>query len=700
MNLFSSRLPHRDAGNPNNDKEGEMKSVVNLDALFKPRSVAMIGASASPGKLGHDILYNLIHAGFDGPIYPVNPKADQLLGLKVFKDIASLPAPPDLAVVVIPSRMVLGAIKECGELGVKAAVVVTGGFAEAGPDGERLQKELAEIAGRYGIRVVGPNCQGINSPHHRLCASWPLITARGRIAFVSQSGTVGAALIDWASQDQLGFSVFVSLGNRADVDEADCIRYFNDDPDTKVIAVYMEGVKRPDFFLESLARAAKPVVILKAGRTVRGRAAAESHTKSLAGDDAIYDAIFNRYKVHRADNLEELYDFAKALAYMDKPAGKRLLHISSSGGAAILAIDEAEKLGFESPAPPKALQRRLRTFLPSHCGVGNPIDLTGDAISDPSLYAKVIDAAKSAYDTSVVIFGDPISGASDIVTGKGELIVYCGGADVEREETALLHRKGIPVYPTPERGVRALYQLVRFDETRRTVRVQHDAASETALNLMPADKAAALLKKYGIDAFDALPAPTSKDAVALAKQYQRPVVLKIASPDVFHKTDVGGVRLNLSTPSEIKGAFEDILRDVRRKAPGARIKGVTVSPMADPDGLEVILGVTRDPQYGPALMFGLGGIFTEIYRDVRFCLLPGAVGEFTKMIRSVRGYPLLSGVRGQPPKDEKALLAIMKALSGLVKDHPEIDQIDLNPILVYKQGAAVVDYRIYTRAKE
>jgi acetyltransferase len=674
-----------------------MNSIGNLDALFKPRSVAMIGASASPGKLGHDILYNLIHAGFDGPIYPVNPKADRLLGLKVFKDIASLPAPPDLAVVVIPSRMVLGAIEECGKLGVKAAVVVTGGFAEAGPDGEKLQKELAEIAGRYALRVVGPNCQGINSPHHRLCASWPLMTAKGKIAFVSQSGTVGAALIDWASQDQIGFSVFVSLGNRADVDEADCIRYFNDDPDTKVIALYMEGVKRPALFLESLARATKPVVILKAGRTARGRVAAESHTKSLAGDDAIYGAIFDRYRVHRADNLEELYDFAKALAYMEKPPGKRLLHISSSGGAAILAIDEAEKLGFESPAPSKALQQRLRTFLPAHCGVGNPIDLTGDAISDPSLYAKVIDAAKSDYDTSVVIFGDPIHGASDIVTGKGELIVYCGGADVEREETVLLHRKGIPVYPTPERGVRALYQMVRFDEVKPEKSTPHAAAPKTALKLMPTLKAAALLKKYGVSAVAAIPAATAGEAAALAHQFKRPVVLKIASPDVFHKTDVGGVRLNLARPSEIKGAFADIIRSVREKAPGARIEGVTVSPMADPGGMEVILGVTRDPQYGPALMFGLGGIFTEIYRDVRFCLLPGTIPEFKRMLRGIRGYPLLSGARGQKPKDEKALITVMKALSKLVESHPEIDQIDLNPILVYERGVSVVDYRVYTR---
>jgi acyl-CoA synthetase (NDP forming) len=673
-----------------------MGSFGNLDALFQPRSVALIGASGTPGKLGYDILYNLIQAGFKGPIYPINPKADELLGLPVFKDIGSAPSPPELAVIVIPSKMVVGAIEECGKAGVKAAVVVTGGFAEAGEEGETMQLELARAANHYGVRVVGPNCQGINSPHHFLCASWPLITTQGKIAFISQSGTVGAALIDWASQDQIGFSVFVSLGNRADVCESDCIEYFNSDPNTKVIALYIEGVKRPQYFLESLARAAKPVVILKSGRTPRGRVAAESHTKSLAGSDAVYDAIFKKYRVYRADDLEELYDFAKALAYMEKPRGRRLLNISSSGGAAILAIDEAEKLGFTNPAPAQALKDRLRAFLPSHCGVTNPIDLTGDAITDPSLYSKTIAEAKSDYDTSVVIFGDPVHGASDIVTGQGELIVFCGGADVEREESKLMHLKGIPVYPTPERAIRALYQLVRFDPVPRAKKESHDAPA-AALNLVPAKESVALLRKYKIPAVEARPAASAKDAAALAKKFARPVALKIASPDVSHKTDVGGVRLGLEKQADVKKAFEEIVRNVKKRVPGARIDGVTVSPMAKPGGLEVILGVIKDPQYGPALMFGLGGIFTEIYKDVQFCLLPAKDKAFREMIRGIKGYPLLAGVRGQKPKDEAALIAVMKAVAKLVKDHPEIDQIDLNPILVYEKGVSVVDYRIYVK---
>jgi acetyltransferase len=671
-----------------------MKSVRDLDAVFKPQSAALIGASTTPGKLGYDILYNLINAGFKGPIYPINPKADEILGLKAYKDILSIPAPADIAVIVIPARMVIDAIRDCGKAGVKSAVIITGGFAEAGEEGEQMQKELAEAARKSRVRLIGPNCQGVNNPHSNLCASWPLLTTKGGMAFISQSGTVGAALMDWASEEDLGVSVFVSLGNRADIDESDCIRYFNADPNTKVIALYVEGVKRPESFIEALSKAKKPVVILKSGRTPRGRVAAESHTKSMAGSDAIYEAVFRRFKVNRADNLEELYDFAKALAYMEKPKGKRLLNISSSGGAAILGIDESEKLGFTNPAPTQALKDKLRAFLPSHCGVSNPIDLTGDAITDPSLYSKSIAAAKAEYDTSVVIFGDPIHGASDIVTGKGELIVFCGGADVEREEALKMHRKGIPVYPTPERGIKALYQLVRFDEEKAGTKDEPHAA---ALNLLPVDKAVSLLKKYKLPAVDTKMSSTPAEAVEIAKKMGGPVALKISSPDIAHKSDAGGVKLDLAKATEIRKAFNEIVANVKKKAPGVRLDGITVSPMAGPGAVEVILGVIRDPQYGPALMFGLGGIFTEIYKDVQFCLLPAGDDELRTMIRSIKGYPLLSGIRGQKPKDEKALIETMKKLGRLAVDHPEFDQIDLNPVLVYEKGVKVVDFRIYVK---
>jgi acetate---CoA ligase (ADP-forming) len=675
-----------------------MESNNNLEAVFRPKSVAVIGASTVAGKLGHDILYNLIHAGFSGPIYPINPKADRVLDLPAYKQIGDVPSPPDLAVVVIPARAVAGAIEQCGQAGVKAAIVVTGGFAEAGPDGEKLQEELAQTARRYGVRLIGPNCQGLNNPHQKLCASWPLLTTPGGMAFISQSGTVGAALMDWASQEHLGVSVFLSLGNRADIDEADAIEYFNQDPHTKVIALYIEGVKRPIYFQDALAGATKPVVILKAGRTEQGRLAAESHTKSLAGSDAVYDAIFRKYKVHRAETIEELYDFAKALAYYPKPTGRRLLNITSSGGAAILAIDAAEKLGFQVPPPSADLQEKLKEIVPAHCAVGNPVDLTGDVMSDPGLYVRVIAAARKEYDNLVLIFGDPIPDASQVVTpGLHELVIFMGGADVERQEVPLMHQKGIPVFPTPERGLAALHQFFRFEPAPAQVTVEVTPPTAPGLSLMPSGETAALLAKFGIPVAACPLATTADEAVALAAEFGGPVALKIASPDLPHKTDVGGVRLHLTTEAEIREEVDDLFKTVVLHAPKARLDGVTVSPMAKPGGLEVILGVFTDPQYGATLMFGLGGIFTEIYRDVQFCLLPAKDEELWQLLRSIKGYPLLSGARGQVPKDQEALVAIMKSLASLATANPQLDQIELNPLLVYDRGVFAVDARIYSR---
>ena len=675
-----------------------MESPAGLEAIFRPQSVAVIGASTAPGKLGHDILANLKNGGFPGTIYPINPKADEILGLKVYKSIADTPAAPDLAVVVIPAKLVAATLEQCAARGVKAAIVITGGFAEAGPDGERLQDELAQVVRQTGLRVVGPNCQGVNMPHAQMCASWPLITAKGKIAFASQSGTVGAAFLDMAAAERLGVSGFVSLGNRVDVDEAEVLSYFNQDPHTAVIALYLEGVKRASYFLDALREVTKPVVILKAGRTVQGSRAAESHTKSMAGADAIYDALFHKYKVYRADNLEELFDFAKALAYLPKPQGRRLMITTSSGGAAILAIDEAEKFGLSAPEPNPILQERLREMLPAHCGVGNPVDLTGDAISAPELYKKVMDKTRGDYDTQVVIFGDPIPGAAAQVTpGAAELVVFLGGAEVEREERLKLYDAGIPVFPTPERGVRALAQFFRFEAPPAAAPGPPKVAVAPNLTLLPAWEATALITKAGIPAAAAPLARDADEAVALAEQFGYPVVLKIASPDIAHKSEVAGVLVGLESEAEVRQGFDEMMAASQLFARAAEIYGATVSPMAKPGGLEVILGTITDPQYGPTLMFGLGGINTEIYQDVAFCLLPADDSELEDLMKRIKGYPLLTGYRGQPPRDTEALLAAMKALAIFANKHPELDQIELNPLLLYDKGLFAVDVRIFSR---
>jgi acyl-CoA synthetase (NDP forming) len=674
-----------------------MEDFASLNAIFKPKSVAVIGASTAPGKLGHDILANLKNGGFAGPLFPINPKAEEILGLKVYKSIADAPEPPELAVVVIPAKIVTPTLEQCADKGVKGAVVITGGFAETGEEGERLQEEMAQVIRRTGLKVVGPNCQGVNMPHHHMCASWPLITTKGKIAFASQSGTVGAAFLDLAAAERLGVSAFVSLGNRVNVDEAEVIQYFNADPHTEVIALYLEGVKRPSYFLDALHECQKPLVILKAGRTKRGSQAAESHTKSLAGVDAIYQALFRKHRVYRADTLEELFDFAKALAYLTPPRGRNLMITTSSGGAAILAIDEAEKMGLATPEPSPSLKERLKGMIPAHCVVSNPVDLTGDVISDASLYRQVMDAAQSEYDYQVVIFGDPIPGASEVATpGARELVVFLGGAEVEQEEREKLYQAGVPVFPTPERGVAALAQFFRF-----APQTQSEGApavpSTPGLRLLPGQEAAEMLAKAGIPVAAAPLAKTPEEAVSLARQFGYPVVLKVASPDIPHKSDVGGVHLNLANDEAVRQAFQDILATIHLHDRKLQVDGVSVSPMAKLGGLEVILGTVTDPQYGPTLMFGLGGIYTEIYQDVAFLILPATEKELEELIRSIRGYPLLTGFRGQPKRDLAALQGAMQVLAGFAQRHPELDQIELNPLLLYEKGLFAVDARIFSR---
>src|SRR5213593_3832220 len=361
---------------------------MSLRPLFHPARIAVIGASTNPEKKGFQIFRNLRDAGFPGEIIPVNPKGEAILGTPSLKSVVDLPDGVDLAVVIIPAKLVPATILELGERNVPAAIIISGGFAESGDEGAALQEELVRNARRCGVRLLGPNCQGVNYPYHNLCASWPLITTRGEIAIVSQSGTVGAALIDWASEEALGFSAFVSMGNRADVDEAELIDFFADDVSTKAIALYIEGVKDAAKFLSAVRSCRKPIVIFKAGRTARGRKAAESHTRSLAGSDAIYDGVFRQLGIHRASSLEDLYDFAKALAYLPAPRGPRMLIVTSSGGSAIIATDVAEEEGFSvSPLPPN-LAERLREILPAHCIIGNPLDLTGDA--DAERYREVL----------------------------------------------------------------------------------------------------------------------------------------------------------------------------------------------------------------------------------------------------------------------------------------------------------------------
>jgi len=664
--------------------------VSQLDAILKPGSVAVIGASTNPDKLGHEILKNILDSGFKGPLYPINPKADTILNLSCHTSVKELVAAPDLAVIIIPARFVPQAVQQCGEAGVKGAVIITGGFSEAGPEGEALQQQVVEVAQKYGVRVIGPNCQGVNNPHHPLCASWPLLTHRGKIAVISQSGTVGAAMMDWLSEEQLGTSSFVSMGNRADVDETDLIAYFDHDPDTEVIAAYIEGIKRPETFMSVVDGLQKPLVVLKSGRTPKGKVAAESHTRSLAGADAIYDALFARQNICRAYTIEEFYDFAKAFAYLRPPEGNRILFITTSGGAGILATDQAELEGLDVSPLPDELVEAITPLIPAHAIKANPVDLTGDATAQ--MFGDVIEATREYYDTLGVIFGDPVEGASQVVTpGANELVIFLGGADVERHERELMHLKGIPVFPTPERGIKALAQLL--DRKDRAAAKEPTLTVAVVGRQLTPYQAFARIAEEGLPCTDFGLAGSAGSAAEVARDLGFPVALKVSSPDILHKSDVGGVRLNLDSAEAVEKAYDEMLAAVRRARPTARVGEVLVSKMAPP-GLEVIVGMNRDPQFGPVILFGLGGVMVEIFRDVSLRLLPLTRDDALGMVRGIRGYELLSGYRGQPAVDEQALVDCLLAVAQMAESHPEIAEIDLNPVFAYPDGILVVDARL------
>ncbi len=665
-------------------------SVSQLDGILRPKSVAVIGASTSPDKLGHEILKNILDGGYQGAVYPINPKADTILDLPCHTNVKELQEPPDLAVLIIPARFVPQAIQDCGEKGVKGAVIITGGFSEAGAEGEELQQQTTEVARKFGVRLIGPNCQGVNNPHHPICASWPLLTYPGKVAVISQSGTVGAAMMDWFSEEKLGVSSFVSMGNRADVDEADLIDYFNQDENTEVIAAYIEGIKRPVQFLEVMDRLQKPLVVLKSGRTPKGKVAAESHTKSLAGADAIYDSLFKKYNVCRAYTIEEFYDFTKAFAYLKPPKGNTIVFITTSGGAAILGTDQAEQEGLDAAPLPEQVVEAITPLIPAHAIKANPIDLTGDATAQ--MFGDVIREVRDHFDTLGVIFGDPVEGASEVVTpAANELVIFLGGADVERRERERMHLKGIPVFPTPERGIKALAQVM----DRKSLSAPQEPTltlSATGIQLPP-HEALSLVAEKGLDCTAFALAESPGSASEIAQKQGFPVALKVSSPDIVHKSDAGGVQLNLDTAEAVEKAYGELLARVKNSFPQAKIDGVLVNKMA-PAGQEVIIGMNRDPQFGPIMLFGLGGVLVEIFRDVVLWHPPLSREDALEMIQQIKGYPVLAGYRGQPPVDMNALADCLLAVAQLAEENPKIVEIDLNPVFAYPQGALVADARI------
>ncbi len=661
----------------------------DIDPIFNAKSVAVVGASTNPEKMGFQILQNIIRGGFTGKIYPVNPKAREILGIPCVNDPAALPERVDLAVMIIPAGAVSPTLDSLGERGVKSAIVITGGFAEAGVEGERLQEDLIQVGSSRGIRIIGPNCQGVNHPYQNLCASWPLVTLRGEMAIISQSGTVGAALIDWATEEKIGFSAFVSMGNRADVDESELIEYFSKEGNTKVITLYIEGVKDPERFQNALAGSTKPIIIYKAGRTARGRKAAESHTKSLAGRDEIFNALFKKHGVVRASSLTELYDYSKALAYLPRPRGRNLLIVTSSGGSAIIATDMAEEEGFRVVPLKRETETKLKDALPPHCIVSNPLDLTGD--TDAERYGTVLDIVGNEYDMVMPIFGDPIPGAVDIVSSsKCHLVTYLGGADVERDERAKMGERKIAVFPTPERAVKAASLYLPGVSGEAVVEVEEERGDGRTRMLSPVDSFS-LLERYGIPVSPYFKVNSAEEGKIYGSGLGYPLVMKVNSREVVHKSDEKGVILNIESPDAVESAYQELFERFEKK--GTQMDGAFLAKQMPP-GRELILGVTRDDQFGYAMAVGLGGIFVEVLKDVSFRLLPVTAGDIEEMVSELGGRNILYGVRGEAPSDVAALGKLAERVSRLVLENPSIAELDLNPVFLYEKGLCVIDGRI------
>jgi acetyltransferase len=691
-----------------------------FEAFFRPRQVAVVGASSQPGKVGYDVLANLLGNGFQGQVIPVNPHGGEILGAPVLKSIHELPPDLDLAVVAVQAALVPQAVRDLAARGAKAVVVVSAGFKEVGGSGAGLERELKEVVRQNpGLRLIGPNCVGIIDTTVGLNASFAgAMPNRGNLGFFSQSGAMCLAILDWSLDNNIGFSKFVSLGNKADLTEVEMLELMAADPETKVILGYLEAVEDGRRFMETARRITrvKPVVLVKSGVTGAGARAASSHTGALAGADAAYEAAFRQCGVQRAHSMRELFNLAVALANQPLPAGRGLGILTNSGGPGIICADAAEINGLHLVGLRPETAQELRSFLPEIASVYNPVDTTGGASARTYGRCLTTLVADPNVDGSVVIVTptatlQPLDVAKEIcavATAKPVFAVLMGHHSVQQGRD-YCQAHGLPAYEFPEEAVQAWRGMLDYRLWLEAVPLAPDLVPgdrETVARIiaglrrqgrlhMNELEARTCLAAYGVSVARALAAATSEEAVAAARELGLPVAMKIDSPGISHKSDVGGVRVNLASEAAVAEAFLEMTSRIQRQSPEAWIRGVLVQEMVG-GGRETIVGLSRDPQFGHLLMFGLGGIYVEVLQDVAFRVAPVARAEALEMVRSIRSFPLLRGVRGEPPADLAALGQALLALGSLAHDFPEVAEADINPLMVLPRGrgAVAVDGRI------
>ncbi len=701
-----------------------------IEPIMNPRSIAVVGATNRQGSVGRAVFSNILSAGYQGVLYPVNPKSRSVLSVRAYPSLTDIPDEVDLAVIIVPAQLVTQVVEEAAAKGVKGLVVITAGFKEVGGPGILLEEELKRAVRVHRLPLIGPNCLGVinTNPLVSMNASFATkMPACGNIAFISQSGALCTAVLDFAAGRNIGFSKFISFGNKADVNEIDLLAYLKEDPDTQVILMYLEDISAGREFIE-IAReitwsSRKPMLAIKSGRSAEGARAASSHTGSLAGSDAAYDAIFMQSGIQRVETIAELFNYALAFSRQPVPRGKRVAIVTNAGGPGIVATDAAIRYGLTLSSFSESTKEKLTQQLPPTASIANPVDVIGDATHERYEAAIRAILEEDGVDGAIVILTpqamtDVLETAQIVPrVAKGiEKPVLCsfmGIVDVS-QGVRYLEKNGFPNYTFPEAAARAMASMVRFGELLRLekrqvrrVAADKEAASQIIRRklqdkesyFMPEWEANEILQCYG---FPTLKGRLVQEASQLPQALEEvgfPLAMKISSPDIVHKFDAGGVRLKIRSPQEAQAAYQEILSNARSFNPQARIQGVLAERMAR-GGVEVILGSTRDPRFGPICMFGLGGTFVEALQDVTFRLAPMWEVSAEIMIRSIKAYKVLQGLRGLPPSDIEAIKDCILRLSQMVSDHPEIAELDINPLIVYPQGegCVVADSRILLTA--
>jgi acetyl coenzyme A synthetase (ADP forming)-like protein len=707
-----------------------------MDAIFAPQSVAVIGASTTPGKVGHDIFANILRGGFQGTLYPVNPSAKSVLSVHAYPSIQTIPDPVDLAMVILPPALAVRAVEDGIQKGVRGFVIVSAGFREVGAEGRAVEDRIVAMCREAGVRMVGPNCLGVINPNPgvRLNASFAArMPAQGNISFISQSGALCTAVLDFAADRDFGFSKFISIGNKADVDELDLLRYLHQDLDTNVILLYVEELRRGEAFIPTVKAITSgdrptPVLVIKSGRTAAGAQAAASHTGALAGTEAVYDAIFEQSGVIRVNTIDELFDFANAFAYKSHsalgkmtrrmPSGNRVAIVTNAGGPGIVATDMTVSSGLQLAQFKAETVETLASHLPSAANLKNPVDVIGDATQQRYENALAAVIRDEGVDGALVIL-TPQSMTNALETAKAIakiahrsykpiLCSFMGIIDVSAG-VKYLQQQGYPVYRFPENAAKSFAALYRyscwlnrqimapFDLTFEVEKAQVllDTCREAGKTAIGENEGNQLLQCYGFDVLPTRLARSEEAAVEHAEAIGYPVVMKIVSPQILHKSDAGGVRLGIADAQTARDAYRGIVASARAFNPQAVIEGVLVVKMAPP-GQEVILGMKRYPGFGPLLMFGFGGIFVEVFKDVTFRLAPVGRNEARRMVNAIKAGKLLKGFRGAPPTDLEAIEQAIVRLSALALNHPEILELDINPLLAHPkgQGVTVADCRM------